>query len=384
MVSTELFWVDFYNFKIFDPYFQDDYYIFKNLTLNLGVRVSFFGTFWERNHLISNWSPSAYSLANAPQIDIDGSATGQEGALIPNEGNPFDGMITCGLNGVPRGCLKNHLVNPAPRLGFSWDPLGDGKMAIRGGYGIFFEHTNGMEGNAENLEGTPPIVETPTQYNVNGYANVGGQGLLFPLSTTSIPDRTLWPYVQQWHLDVQRDLIHDTVATLAYVGSKGTHLTLQHELNQLEPTPPALNPYKPGQYITNVDCSWGPGSSQPNVITDNYGVPTNAYTSYGVPVPYFPSATGGIPSGPAVNLFVACGNDPDLVRTNYPGRYESGGWHRGRQRECTLQTTRPHWLRLRLSRYFAAYRSNAPHGCKGSRYQYYWNRRWINRPRRSS
>ena len=80
-----------------------------------------------------------------------------------------------------------------------------------------------------------------------------------------------------------------------------------------------MNPYKPGQYITDFDCSWGPGSSQPLVTTDNYGVPENAHTSYGALVPYTPSPTGGIPSGPAVNLFVACGNDPDLVRTNYPG-----------------------------------------------------------------
>ena len=48
------------NFKIFEPYFQDDYHISKNLTVNLGVRISFYGTFWERNHLISNWTPSAY------------------------------------------------------------------------------------------------------------------------------------------------------------------------------------------------------------------------------------------------------------------------------------------------------------------------------------
>ena len=308
------------NFKILEPYFQDDYHIFKNLTLNLGARISLFGTFWERAHLISNWDPSAYNRATAPQLDITGNITGQQGALIPGEGNPFDGMVRCGLGGIPRGCLTGHLFNPAPRLGFSWDPLGTGKMAVRAGYGIFYEHTNGMEANAENLEGTPPIVETPTQYNITGYANVGGQGLLFPLSTTSIPDRALWPYVQQWHLDIQRDLKWDTVATLAYVGAKGTHLTLQHELNQLVPTPPSLNPYKAGQYITDFDCSWGPGSSQPNVITDNYGVPENAMTSYGAPVPYFPAKTpGGIPSGPAVNLFVACGNDPDLVRTNFPG-----------------------------------------------------------------
>ena len=307
------------NFKIFEPYFQDDYHIRKNLTLNLGLRVSLFGTFWEKNHLISNWRPSAYSPASAPQLDIDGSATGQQGALIPGTGNPFDGMVQCGIGGIPRGCLTGHLFNPAPRLGFSWDPRGDGKMAVRGGYGIFFEHTNGAEGNAENLEGTPPIVETPTQYDVTGYNNVGGQGLLFPLSTTSIPDRAVWPYVQQWHLDIQRDLIHNTVATLAYVGAKGTHLTLQHELNQLHPTPASQNPYQVGQPITDFDCSWGPGSAQPSVIVDNYGVPTNAMTSFGAPVPYIPSSTGGLPSGPAVNLAVACGNDPDLYRTNFPG-----------------------------------------------------------------
>jgi Carboxypeptidase regulatory-like domain/TonB-dependent Receptor Plug Domain len=308
------------NFKIFEPYFQDDYHLSKNLTLNLGLRISLYGTFWERNHLISNWRPSAFDPASAPQLDIDGSVTGQQGALIPGTGNPFDGMVQCGVGGIPRGCLSGHLFNPAPRLGFSWDPLGNGKMAIRGGYGIFFEHTNGMEANAEDLEGTPPIVETPTQYNVSGYAGVGGQGLLFPLSTTSIPDRAIWPYVQQWHVDIQRDLMKNTVATLAYVGAKGTHLTLQHELNQLPLVSASQNPYQPGQYIQDFDCNWGPGTDQPNVVVDQYGVPRNARTSYGVHVPYIrPSSPGGLPSGPAVNLYVACGNNPDFFRTNNPG-----------------------------------------------------------------
>jgi hypothetical protein len=309
------------NFKIFEPYFQDDYHIFKNLTLNLGVRISLFGTFWERAHLISNWSPSAYTSASAPQLYVTTSNNSeQQGALIPGTGNPFDGMVTCGLNGIPRGCLTGHLFNPAPRLGFSWDPLGNGKMAVRGGYGIFYEHTNGAEANAENLEGTPPIVETPTQYNVNGYNNIGGQGLLFPLSTTAIPGNAIWPYVQQWHVDIQRDLPRNTVATLAYVGAKGTHLTLQHEFNELPLTPASENPYQPGQYIQASDCSWGPNSSQPNVNTDQWGVPMNAVTSYGAPVPYIPpSGPTGTPSGPAVNLYVACGNDPDFFRTKFPG-----------------------------------------------------------------
>jgi hypothetical protein len=308
------------NFKIFEGFFQDDYHVSKNLTLNLGLRVSLFGTFWERNHLISNWDPAAYNPATAPQLDIDGSQTGQVGALIPGSGNPFDGTVLCGVNHVPRGCLKGHLFNPAPRVGFALDPRGDGKMSLRGGYGIFFEHTNGLESNAENLEGTPPIVQTPTQYNVIGYTNIGGQGLLFPQSGTSIPAQVVWPYVQQWNLSLQRGLIKNTVATLAYVGAKGTHLTLQHETNQLSPVPAARNPYKPGQFLTSFDCSWGPGASQPNVVLDAYGVPTNAVTANGVPVPYTPpSSPGGVPSGPAVNLAVACGDDADLFRTKFRG-----------------------------------------------------------------
>jgi hypothetical protein len=285
------------NYKIFEPFFQDDYHIFKNLTLNLGVRISLFGTFWEKNHMVYNWDPMSYNPAVAPKIDVTGNKTGQQGALILTPATtPFDGMLQCGVGVVPRGCLNGHLFNPAPRLGFSWDPFGNGKMAVRGGYGVFFEHTNGMEGNAENLEGTPPLVQEPTQFNIVGYNNVGGLGLLFPLSTISIPDSVQWPYVQQWHLDVQRDLIKHAVATLAYVGAKGTHLTLQHEDNALHPTPPSENPFLPGQPITNDICN------------SQYGGPLT---------PIFKVNHQKVTGQPAINLAVACGNDPDPFRPYY-------------------------------------------------------------------
>ena len=282
-------------YKLFEPYIQDDFHVFKNLTLNLGLRVSLFGTFKEIKKQVSNWNAAAYNPATAPQIDVDGSVTGQEGALIQTPGTtPFDGLQQCGVGGVPLACMQGHLFNAAPRIGFAWDPRGDGKMSIRAAYGIFYDHTNGEEGNAESLEGTPPLVQEPTQYNITSYTGIGGQGLLFPLSAISIPsDHAIWPYVQQWHLDFQRDLPKNTVATISYVGSKGTHLTMQRELNQLHAVPAAQNPFQPGQPITDDIC----GTQSGDPTTPSFVVNGNNVTGQ-----------------PAINLAVACGNDPNPFR----------------------------------------------------------------------
>ncbi len=296
-------------YRIVEPYFQDDWRITKRLTLNLGLRVSLFGTYRERYKQAFNFDTNGFVSANAPAIDpVTGALVGAAGS-----GNPFDGFVQCGGQGgtsaIPAsilaaypsasvgsstnaGCLKGHLFNPAPRIGFAFDPKGDGKMAIRGGYGVFFEHTNGNEGNTESLEGSPPLVLTSTQNNITGYANIGAGGSsLFPLVPVSIPDKAVWPYMQQWNLSVQKELPSHIVMSAAYVGSKGTHLTLLSNANQLHPVPASANPYKPGEAIGPNDC-------------------TTLTTPSGVPV-----------TGQAlINLNVACGNvNVDAQRTNFPG-----------------------------------------------------------------
>src|SRR4051812_45641844 len=78
-----------------------------------------------------------------------------------------------------------------------------------------------------------------------------------PLHPVSVPLEARWPYMQQWHLDIQHELPSRIIGTVSYVGSKGTHLTLQRDLNQLYSTPAAQNPYQPGQPITDADCANG-------------------------------------------------------------------------------------------------------------------------------
>ena len=66
-------------------------------------------------------------------------------------------------------------------------------------------------------------------------------GAAYPLDVVAIPSKAVWPYVQQWSLSVQQQLNRDTVATFAYVGSKGTHLTTVRQLNQFDPVSPEDN-----------------------------------------------------------------------------------------------------------------------------------------------
>jgi carboxypeptidase family protein/TonB-dependent receptor-like protein len=318
--------VKYYNrYKLLEPYFQDDFRVTKKLTLNLGMRFSLFGTYRERYQNAFAFSPSAFTSAAEPGIfndptnpsnPLNGSLTG---------GNPFNGIIQCGGKGgtssIPApilgqfpnatvggisnpGCLTGHLFNPAPRIGFAWDPKGDGKMAIRGGYGIFFEHTNGNEGNTESLEGSAPLVLSSQQFNVVGYNNIGGGGgVLFPLSFTEIPAHAIWPYVQQWNLNVQKELPGHFVTSVSYVGSKGTHLTLENNGNQLVPVSAADNPYAAGTPINpnGSDCS--------NFVQNAFGIPVSATLGNGTAVP-----AAAVP-----NLWVACGNNPAPLRTAFPG-----------------------------------------------------------------
>jgi hypothetical protein len=336
---------NYYNrYQVTEPYFQDDWRVNSRLTLNLGVRFSLFGTWHEKYNDVYNWVPSAFSRSLAAQTTID---LGTGGLALPGTCNSFgtictpvplnltnldprvtNGLVRCGTNGIPDGCMQGHLFNPAPRIGFAFDPKGDGRTSIRAGYGIFYHHGTGNEANTGSLEGSAPLILDMTQNRPTNYQCIGGVGQLpggygpchgsgaYPLNVTAIPTTAVWPYVQQWSLSVQRQLSNSTVGTIAYVGSKGTHLTTDLQINQLAPVPAGQNPFLPGQPITTEICD----SYDGNLFT-LYG-PVNPITGV------LPVTTQVTRSQPGfVNLEAACfgtpGNtrlpDPNSLRTIAPG-----------------------------------------------------------------
>ncbi|MGC2398320.1 MAG: TonB-dependent receptor [Acidobacteriaceae bacterium] len=301
-------------YQIAEPYFQDDWKVTPKLTLNLGLRVSLFGTYRERYHNAWNWEAgrfdsTRFAVDSCSGVLLDKTkpstfpCNGTSGTPVPFSPSTFAldpgvvsalGLVQCGVNGTPVGCMKGHLFNPAPRVGFAWDPVGDGRTSVRGGYGIFFEHGTGNEANTGSLEASAPLVLSMTQPLPLSYACVGDVGYgkafdpsnractpiasfatktplappagsVFPLDVTGIPTKAIWPYAQQWSFGIQREVTRDVVANIAYVGSRGTHLTIERQLNQLQPLPVSENPFGPNEPLTLSDCDVSPiaGAAHP-------------------------------------------------------------------------------------------------------------------------
>ncbi|HLH31333.1 MAG TPA: hypothetical protein VKY31_09030, partial [Terriglobia bacterium] len=232
-------------------YMQDDYKVTSRLTLNIGLRYDYMGPSVDRRDRLANFDPSrldADTLANA--------GSGLAAAFVLPAS--FKSSTIQGTPGVDRSTFTNlDKTNFAPRMGFSWDPFGDGKTAIRGGYGIYyirisnqtqlqlmtalpFFETSNLSNPGTTLANPFPELPLPWQFPMipafprfQGYNAAGSPIFSASLLTLNPIQRNLeTPYAEQYNFTMQRELPAHWVLEAGYTGSQGVHLLNSLQVNQ--------------------------------------------------------------------------------------------------------------------------------------------------------
>jgi hypothetical protein len=252
-------------------FLQDNYRITPGFTVNLGIR-------WD---------------VDTPPVD----AHNRTESFIPGQqstvaANAPKGLVFPGDAGVGRGIIGVPFYHVSPRIGFAWDPFGDGKTSVRGSGGIFYGTVAGNEwnqpGNAIPFALRPQTGEGPLNSITNFYSYPGdfpttaAGGGLFPYTyspskpifisgpggaTEAISPHFKYPYVYQLNFSVQRQFPGRITLTTAYVGA------LSHALPNF------------------IDANYSPYSTA-------FGAPSNSATSIADRRQFDP-CVGACPTGAA-------------------------------------------------------------------------------------
>jgi len=246
---------------LYEAFLQDNWKATPRLTLNLGVRYAFYGQPWDANGLLSNFDPATYSAAKAPTIASSGLIcfTGTCSQAGSSAGQPTTPNATADYAGInyingmifsaPSSANNNQAspwgnkvgssqkTNFAPRVGFALDVFGDGRTALRGGYGWAFDDAE-VSYYETTVFDNPPAVATYSAGQTSFDSPAGGS--LTALSTTpgriqAVPTDYKTPYVQQFSLDLQQQVTRSFMFDIGYFGDHGTHLLGALELNQPVP-----------------------------------------------------------------------------------------------------------------------------------------------------
>ena len=200
-------------------FLQDNYRITPRFTANLGIR-------WDID------TPPVESLTGRHR-----SVPGEQSTVTPAAPK---GMLFPGDPGVGRGIITTKFHHVSPRVGFAWDPYGDGKTAFRAAAGVFYGTTSGNEWNQPG-NGAPfairqsfgPLNSITNIYSTPGdFPSTAPGGGIFPYiyspsapkffptaAVESIDKNAQYPYIYQFNLSVQRQLPAQISLTVAYVGT---------------------------------------------------------------------------------------------------------------------------------------------------------------------
>lgn len=215
---------------------QDDWKVTPRFTLNAGLRWDYFG----------HWGTYYNSKTPFPFFQ-------------PGSGGTFADQVTSGAMTLHGGNSAYVVTNKPsgfdPRVGFGWDIFGNGKTALRGGYGWYYN--NVADGSwSFPSRSNPPVWANPS-FNLFSsahpftYSLGSDDGLVWPIPpgitfqttpsggiaglpvlTSGVQPHVDQPHTQIWMLSVQKDLSHNLIVEADYNGSKSAHLYLQTDVNR--------------------------------------------------------------------------------------------------------------------------------------------------------
>ncbi len=205
---------------------QDHFQWRRNLTLELGLRYDANTRPTEKHNRFVVFDPSTASLVRV------GSGIGE---VYDTNNKDFQ-----------------------PRLGFVWDPFKSGKTSVRGAYAILFEQpvTNMVIG----LTANPPLA-TPVAFTGPGTVSIGNAltaAKAGGLAPSTVEHGFVNAYNQSWNLNIQREITSTFGVMVGYFGSKGTHLRISRNINQIAsgvrpfPKLSATGPILPGSTLGNI------------------------------------------------------------------------------------------------------------------------------------
>jgi hypothetical protein len=224
-------------------YAQDTWKVSRRLTLDVGLRMYYIQPSWSDDDYLSSWDSKLYDPTKQPPlIQPYRNAAGQRVGRDPVTGQEVPAAVIGQFASSPlppfqgMNVVFEHLANTpgiqfAPRLGFAYDVFGNGRTAIRGGAGIFYDRFN--DDQILIHRELPPNTITNTATYVQMADLLRSPFRTSPPGVTAFEKDYTPPRVYNWSFGIQQNVGWGSVLDVAYVGSVGRHLLHRRSLNAL-------------------------------------------------------------------------------------------------------------------------------------------------------